>query len=56
MIWIHSAVGWAIFGVVVGLIWYVVGKGADRDVTSSAAQFLELLQTAHRRSPTRGLR
>jgi len=35
MIWIHSAVGWAIFAVVVGLIWYVVGKGADRDVTSS---------------------
>jgi len=35
MIWIHSAVGWTIFAVVVGLIWYVVGKGADRDVTSS---------------------
>jgi len=24
-----------VIAVVVGLIWYVVGKGADRDVTSS---------------------
>jgi len=34
MIWIHSAVGWVIFGVAVGLIWYLVGKRADRDVAS----------------------
>jgi hypothetical protein len=35
MIWIHSAVGWVIFAVVIGLIWYFVGKDAVRDVTSS---------------------